>query len=231
MCSSYWQGVYENKYECSKRKLVWLHQGEGLTFYKSYGKTDCQGCTKWCLKHCYMNIKEFLKNKREFLENTFDIPFYDYREHHDELPFHKDIERAKYITFFGSGTINCNADKESIKGIISRYPDKIYRIFTRNLYGVKDFYDHQIIFSVDNSTSPALLAEVISNKNVNIAVLNHPDNIELIDELKGKIKVHISCDDCMRDGVTKHLCFQENMNRSLLIENYEEINQRGDKNV
>ena len=209
--------------------LVWKVAGKSLTFYKNYGETRCNGCTPWCLKHCYMNIKEFLQNDRDKLGRI--LPVYGSLKNYsfgsfsyytsEDMPFYNDLVNAMYVTYFGSGTINDDNNVQFVKNTIESYPNKHHRIFTRDLKFVENFYGSTIIFSADCSTPSELIDKALKNKNINIAVLGHPDNAEIISELKEKIKTVIYCDDCMESGCV-HLCFHET-NRYLLIQNYEEV--------
>jgi hypothetical protein len=224
-----WASQQNKKFADNCKYLVWKVTGESLVFYRAWGKRFCKGCTPWCLKHCYMNLKEFLKDKREFLANY--LPKYDSAKdtycreflyfNNKDMPFHNDLSRAKYVTFFGSGTIIEKNDVDFITKTIKYYPNKIYRIFTRDLEFIEELYGQQIIFSADVDTDKKLLEKALKNKNVNIAVLNHQDNAELIKELKSKIKTVIECSKCLA-GECKHLCFYEG-NKHLLLENYEEV--------
>lgn len=237
MCDSYcWlDRLYENQAIAEQRHvfdeqcndLVWKVTGESLTFYRAWGEGNCKGCTSWCKGHCYMNIKEFMKGKRKKLKEVNSLPKYDtcierYPYKVGEMPFKKDIEKAKYVTFFGSGTIIDSDDVKFIADTIRRYPNKEYRIFTRDLGFIEEFYGHTIIFSVDCSTDRKILEKALKNKNVNVAVLNHLDNRGIIEELKPKFSVILSCDECMKGGISRQLCFHEE-NRFLSIQNYESV--------
>lgn len=201
--------------------LVWLTQGESITFYKAFGKNNCLGFTPWCIAHCYMNNADFIPELREKINNSYEMPSCEYFSKTYLPPFHEDMQGAKYITFFGSGSVNCKKDVEFINWVTRSYKDKQYRIFVRDLYRVEEFYGHSIIFSVDKDTNRSLLGRVLKDKNINIAVLNHPDNAELIAELKSKMTSCVSCVSCLDGNInTKHLCFK-NEDRILVLENYE----------
>jgi len=205
--------------QCSH--LVWKATENSLTFYKAWGDGCCRGCTSWCVKHCYMNIKEFLQEERKKINKAWHLPTYDVCGN-GEMPFHNDISNAKYVTFFGSGTINHAHDIAFVKGTIEHYPNKHYRIFIRDLEFIEEFYGNQIIMSVDVGTNKHIIAKALNNKNINVAILNHPDNAELIKELKSKIPVVLNCEECMQGGYSKQHCFHE-QNRFLSIQNYEEV--------
>ncbi|MFZ3132867.1 MAG: hypothetical protein WA125_17615 [Desulfosporosinus sp.] len=250
MCDGYYwldeqrkaQVAYEKRKEFrdNRDNLVWLIQGESVVFYKAFSKDNCLGCTSWCMKHCYMNNRDFIPKLRKKINKSQEMPICSYWDlssnssdekssiDFDEkyLPlFHEDIQKTKYVTFFGSGSINCEEDVKFIKWIIKNYPDKHYRIFIRDFYKIEEFYGQQIIFSADKDTDKNLLERALKDKNVNIAVLYHPDNMSLITELIVKIKTILVCDECLENGCTKHLCFKED-NKFFLIENYEEPNKK-----
>jgi len=237
MCDSYFwldrlhenQAITERRNEFYERcdKLVWNVAGDSLTFYRAWGAGKCKGCTSWCVQHCYMNIKNFMSNKRRKLKEVYSLPEYGTcikrcPDEVGEMPFDKNIIKAQYVSFWGSGTINDARDAEFVINTIRNYPDKHYRIFTRNLEFAEEFYGNTIIFSADLATDKGLLEKALKNKNINIAVLNHRDNAELINDLKSKIPVVLACEECMKDGYSKQLCFHEK-NRFLSIQNYEEV--------
>lgn len=218
MCDGYTS--YSKQNYMRKQRIFWKVAGKSLTFYKAFGKGCCMGCTDWCTSHCYMNISSFLSAEiKEQIMYSKEMPWID---RFDRLSFESIIASIEYVTFFGSGTITSVNDIEFIKTIIKRYPDKKYRIFTRTANDLESFYGQLLIMSVDKDTNRQMLEKSLRNKNINIAVLNHPDNVGLINELKPKLKTVIECSKCLAEGC-KHLCFYED-NKFLLIENYVEGN-------
>lgn len=212
-------GCVTNQINIHEKSLFWRVSGESLSFYKTYGNNNCQGCTSWCLKHCYMNMTEFLKENRNDILSITKMPNYDLM---NKIPFDEEINKVKYVTFFASGTISSEEDKKFIIETIKRYPNKIYRIFTRNLFGIEDFYGNQIILSVDMNTDKNLLEKALKNKNINIAIIKHPENEDLIKKLKLKVKTLIDCNsclNCLNKFECKNLCFKE-IDRFLLLQNY-----------
>jgi len=205
---------------------VWLTKGESLSFYKAYGEGHCKGCTPWCVKHCYMNIREFLNDRRGdilCLKNLKD-GFENIRYRNSFLD---DMKKVMYITFFGSGTVNTEGDIKFIKDITNGFPGKKYRVFIRSLENIELLYGNNIILSVDCDTPQAILEKALKDKNINIAVLDHPDNHKTINKLKPAFKNIIKCEDCLKQTCNllkdcDHLCFKAE-NRYLLIQNYEEV--------
>lgn len=198
--------------------LPYITDGKCLSFYKSWGKHFCSGCTNWCASHCYMNLKEFVPEMRRNLFFRFYCS--DFVENEQ---FKQDIEKAQFITFFGSGTIS-EPDIMEIKTFIKMYPNKSYRFFVRELRFVDALYKHGlIIFSADRDTDANLLNEALNNRKVSISIVEHPDNKDLVYRLQQISLTNINCNDCVVEGCSKHLCFLQKDTRFLLLEAYEEI--------
>lgn len=198
--------------------LSYITDGQCLSFYKSWGKHFCDGCTDWCTSHCYMKIKSFVPEMRSNLFYRFYCS--DFIENEQ---FQQDIEKAQYITFFGSGTIS-EPDLLEIQAFINMYPNKTYRFFVRELRFVDELFKHGlVIFSADRDTDATLLKEALKNRKASISIVEHPDNKDLIDRLQETNIANVNCNDCATNGCSKHLCFLQDDAHFLLLMAYEEL--------
>lgn len=191
-----------------------------IVFYAD--ASSCRGSTTWCEKHCHLKTKPAVA-----LEKIKPV----YKLSHFIKPIHKaikdDFTKARYVTIFGSGTIDSQFDvdiKDVIFKIPLQHPDKIFRFFIRSKFSRNKVQEMlgllitpknaKVIFSADHCTDTDLVTWACESVNVSsIAVVNHKDNKFIIEYLKLKLPV-IDCEECQD---VRYQCFESQTKNLLLL--------------
>ncbi len=199
-----------------------------VSFYAPYGDDKCTHGTKWCKKHCYLKSVPFTKDEEKKIQSAKieDIGLEIYK-------VYKELKKIKYFTFFASGCIenlgknkNYTPAKYMDRMIEQSDEDQKFRFFIRSIEGmIVDSHKKAVtILAIDVSSPKNMLTDAIQRKVINaISIVNHKDNLKLINLLKGNellLRIYgitkiIDCEDCKDDM----LCFKQN-ERFILIQKY-----------
>lgn len=219
MCGGNFHSEYKG-FARKKESPIWRVTADGkhIVFYGDTGQ--CYGATTWCKKHCH--IKTIPADALTNIEPKYRI---DYFLKPVKKEMSLDFNRAKYVTMFGSGTVDFQFTYGSmgrvIKDIAKEHPTKIFRFFIRRRI-VEDSYfltadmpeNIRLIFSMDKDTDVdlaqwALDSEIVSS----LAIVNHKDNRFLIGYLKTKLPT-VNCEECNDIGYD---CFKKQDKNLLLL--------------
>ncbi len=224
MCGSYSNYDWRDEPDID-RSPIWRRSKDGkhVKFYAHYG-SSCKpafgvGATDWCQDHCYMErlpppIKWGCDEKRDpsyelswFLESPCD-----------------DFLQAEFVTFFASGGLHefyIDEDK-IVKALTSKYPEKVFRFFTRSENcGSRYFKSNAVVlFSLDIDTPRKRVDYAINSNAIDgLAIVEHPDNKYLIEDMQHRLPV-IRCIDCQKGKQERYLCFHQK-EKFLVLMNYQ----------
>lgn len=199
-CSSYYgKSIYGGEKQKALKEPIWKLDGDWITFYGSNLK--CKGSTIWCIDHCIIKNRPLPFDLKK-INPFYNIPMFTSMIYNqifkDEFIF------AKFITFFGSGSLDI-IDKNIEKVIIdisNYWPNKYFRYFIRvKIEEIKVPKNAKIILSIDKDSDLGLVDWGINaNAISSISIVNHRDNIPIFEYINKRIKNVIDCSKCNRDS-------------------------------